>query len=270
METETGVLLKRSILWNLMLPVGYMALLTGCIVALRLLPAVTLSADWYFSLYSSNELSLFYVCYYSILMLTGYTYKIVFVLKSKRKWVLSSRYGHFSGFLMYVGIALILYWVGPNFLWPAYSLIYILVFLTLPYVLCLYFSKLDKGVLRKLEFSTDGLQSMSCAVLLLLVLTLVLLASTCGYQFFLLYQLGLLYMYLIPYSCLLSFLALLTYLLRRTHNLHIHHYMIGFLLLPLTRPNSVVSLVVQGVALGLYTEGIARWGFGYLFKPKRR
>ncbi|KAH6612025.1 hypothetical protein C7974DRAFT_89881 [Boeremia exigua] len=44
-------------------------------------------------------------------------------------------------------------------------------------------------------------------------------------------------------------------------NLRIHHYIIGLLLLPGTSMQTRPSLVYQGILLGLFVNGIARWDF---------
>lgn len=44
-------------------------------------------------------------------------------------------------------------------------------------------------------------------------------------------------------------------------NLRIHHYIIGLLLLPGTSMQTRPSLLYQGILLGLFVNGIARWDF---------
>lgn len=65
--------------------------------------------------------------------------------------------------------------------------------------------------------------------------------------------------YLLIYS--LFVLGLLTLLAIPGENLRIHHYILALLLLPGTSFQNRPSLLYQGLLLGLFVNGIARWGF---------
>lgn len=49
-------------------------------------------------------------------------------------------------------------------------------------------------------------------------------------------------------------------------NLRIHHYILGLLLLPGTSFQNRPSLVYQGLLLGLFINGVARWGFASILE----
>lgn len=49
-------------------------------------------------------------------------------------------------------------------------------------------------------------------------------------------------------------------------NLRIHHYILALLLLPGTALETRVSLLCQGLLVGLYINGLARWGFGSILE----
>ena len=70
--------------------------------------------------------------------------------------------------------------------------------------------------------------------------------------------------YLTFYALLgLSLLALITI----PHmNLRLHHYIIALLLLPGTALQTRPSLVYQGFLVGLFINGVARWGFGSILQ----
>jgi len=55
-------------------------------------------------------------------------------------------------------------------------------------------------------------------------------------------------------------IALITFALRESHYIHIHHYTIGGLFALFWRFNHPLSAAYQGFFLGMYVEGIARWG----------
>lgn len=65
--------------------------------------------------------------------------------------------------------------------------------------------------------------------------------------------------YLAIYLAMAAFLVLLVIL--PWHHLRIHHYILALLLLPGTRLQTRPSLLYQGILVGLFLDGIARWGF---------
>jgi len=65
--------------------------------------------------------------------------------------------------------------------------------------------------------------------------------------------------YLALYSLLIASILLL--LAAPGMNLRIHHYILGLLLLPGTALQNRPSLLYQGLLVGLFINGIARWGY---------
>ena len=65
--------------------------------------------------------------------------------------------------------------------------------------------------------------------------------------------------YLAIYLTMAAFLVLMVIL--PWHHLRIHHYILALLLLPGTRTQTRPSLLYQGILVGLFLNGIARWGF---------
>lgn len=65
--------------------------------------------------------------------------------------------------------------------------------------------------------------------------------------------------YLAFYACLGLLLLLLTVI--PNMNVRIHHYILALLLLPGTSLQTRPSLLYQGLLVGLFINGIARWGF---------
>ncbi len=61
---------------------------------------------------------------------------------------------------------------------------------------------------------------------------------------------------------------LITLAVSRTHTLHLHHYMLGALLMPLARYSTRASGAAFGFVFGLYVEGIARWGADPCWLPR--
>ena len=62
--------------------------------------------------------------------------------------------------------------------------------------------------------------------------------------------------------------ALVTLALFDSHSLHLHHYALGAMLMPLARYRFPLSGAVFGLAFGLLVEGIARWGMDPCWIPR--
>lgn len=70
-------------------------------------------------------------------------------------------------------------------------------------------------------------------------------------------------LYLSFASCLLLFVFAL-----KDMALRIHHYILALLLLPGTKLGTRLSMVYQGLLLGLFVNGTARWGFASIIETK--
>lgn len=92
--------------------------------------------------------------------------------------------------------------------------------------------------------------------LIIIVAILVIAMVT---QAWMIWSAGKLPRYLLIYGVMAS--ALLVMLMIPQLNLRIHHYILSLLLLPGTALQTRPSLVYQGLLLGLFINGIARWGF---------
>jgi hypothetical protein len=96
------------------------------------------------------------------------------------------------------------------------------------------------------------------AITALVIIVLVIFAIAV-YQIWCFRQEARLPRYLSLYACLgisLGVLAAMPGL-----NLRIHHYILALLLLPGTALQTRISLLAQGLLVGLFVNGIARWGF---------
>lgn len=102
----------------------------------------------------------------------------------------------------------------------------------------------------------DFQQPGAILTLIIIVLTILVIAI---FQASALRVEGKLPQYLAFYGCLgLSFLALMAI---PNMNLRIHHYILALILLPGTALQTRPSLLYQGLLVGLFISGIARWGF---------
>ncbi|KAJ3061517.1 hypothetical protein HDU98_002578 [Podochytrium sp. JEL0797] len=74
---------------------------------------------------------------------------------------------------------------------------------------------------------------------------------------------GTLFSYVVGYPAICLVYALLPRVIGL--NIHLHHYLYGLLLLPITRLKSRVSVVSLGLLLGLFTQGVLKYGFASPF-----
>lgn len=96
------------------------------------------------------------------------------------------------------------------------------------------------------------------AIVALVIIILVLFAVILYQCWYLRFE-GRLSRYLGIYACLGTSLGLLAAVPKL--NLRIHHYILALLLLPGTAMQTRVSLLCQGLLVGLFINGIARWDF---------
>lgn len=96
------------------------------------------------------------------------------------------------------------------------------------------------------------------AITALVIIVIVLLFIVIG-QLWVVRAEGRLPRYLVFYALVGTCLGLLAAIPKE--NLRIHHYILGLLLLPGTAIQTRPSLLYQGLLVGLFINGIARWGF---------
>lgn len=114
----------------------------------------------------------------------------------------------------------------------------------------------DKIPIERL--TPHDLQNQPGAVPALIIVVLSLFAIACGQAWCLRIE-GRLPRYLALYATFITSLLLLVAVPRM--NVRIHHYILGLLLVPGTSMQTRPSLLWQGILVGLFINGIARWGF---------
>ncbi|KAI8816978.1 uncharacterized protein EV422DRAFT_543786 [Fimicolochytrium jonesii] len=106
-----------------------------------------------------------------------------------------------------------------------------------------------------------GLTSRAFAdpqTLIIFIIALPLVLAICAIQLFHLRKHGLLGSYLLAYAAAVAVYLLLPKLLGLY--IHLHHYILGLLLAPLTRIQTRASMILQWACVGLLVQGVARWG----------
>ncbi|KAL8975674.1 MAG: hypothetical protein Q9197_000088 [Variospora fuerteventurae] len=108
------------------------------------------------------------------------------------------------------------------------------------------------------RLTPSDLRAQPGAPLALSIIVISLLAIAIGQVWYLRLE-GRLPKYLAIYGIFVTFLIVCVII--PTLNLRIHHYFLALLLLPGTRLQTRPSLLYQGILVGLFINGTARWGF---------
>ncbi|KAL8698557.1 MAG: hypothetical protein Q9224_001797 [Gallowayella concinna] len=108
------------------------------------------------------------------------------------------------------------------------------------------------------RLTPSDLAAQPGARLALAIIVILLLSIALGQIYYLRLE-GRLPKYLAIYAIFITFLLICV--LIPTLNLRIHHYFLALLLLPGTRLQTRPSLLYQGILVGLFINGTARWGF---------
>ncbi|KAI4242932.1 MAG: hypothetical protein L6R40_003805 [Gallowayella cf. fulva] len=108
------------------------------------------------------------------------------------------------------------------------------------------------------RLTPSDLAAQPGARLALVIIVVLLLAIALGQIWYLRLE-GRLPKYLAIYALFVTFLLVCVVL--PPLNLRIHHYFLALLLLPGTRLQTRPSLLYQGILVGLFVNGTARWGF---------
>ena len=61
----------------------------------------------------------------------------------------------------------------------------------------------------------------------------------------------------------------LTFILNKTHVIHLHHYFMGMVYLPLVSVQDKMNLVILAMLYGMMIEGAAKWGLDPIWKEKK-
>ena len=108
------------------------------------------------------------------------------------------------------------------------------------------------------RLTPHDLQAQHGARLALAIIVLLLFSIALGQIWYLRLE-GRLLRYLAVYATFVTFLIICVAI--PGLNLRIHHYVLALLLLPGTRVQTRPSLLYQGILVGLFINGIARWDF---------
>ena len=148
-----------------------------------------------------------------------------------------------------------LHLAGPSPL-PPLSLF---VLFALPYFLCLHWGYLTL-IVPDVDLNASAFQHGLAGLLLIAAVSLTLLTLII-HQLRLIHAAKAMRLYLTAYAAAAAIILYVSILWRATYTFHLHHALIGPLLLPLTRFRTPLSVVCQAILAGLFINGIALWGW---------
>ncbi len=211
----------------------------------------------------------------------------------RRPSVITDRWGTFSNFRKIVGGSALLWWLGPAYtlsedmcmsaslpLDESYLHVFThgVVFRSLcsffiPFLLGLHWTYLDHNpVLGQIECSRAGFSRMTASAWVVLTVAFIIcLTAVVANVYFISVQAGTPVIYVVA-GYALAFLFVATAAVafvryRQSHHVHLHHYQIFYLLMPLcTARDNYFSAACQGVCMGIAVEGSSRWSWAPLIE----
>jgi len=90
-----------------------------------------------------------------------------------------------------------------------------------------------------------------------------------AFHFYLLAKEELLFWYGMGYTAATLLIGVITISIRASMHFFPHHYFIAFSLLPITRFFNPLTTILQGLTVGIFVEGVGRWGLEWLWETKR-
>lgn len=152
------------------------------------------------------------------------------------------------------------YWI-----WKQAFVITLLHFRDAPFTLALwqgagYWVGVESStVFARFPISRLGYDTLTPSGLLALVIIVVLIHVVVGYQALAMRKQGLLRYYLVRYLPFLPILLILSNI--PSYTLRLHHYLLALLAIPVLSLPNRLSLVLQAFMLGLWLDGVGRWGW---------
>ena len=174
-------------------------------------------------------------------------------------------------FWMVMLVGSCLYGIGPRFNWPpsSRSWKYILRWnglgYVLPFFITLHWELWTNALGAQFSLKASDLGALSPIWIWVLIILAALLSGLLTAHLFWAQQAKRLPIYcvwLLGVPCLVAWVG---WRLDDGAYLHVHHYCLGIYMLPLTPFRNFISLIAQAVFLGLFVEGISRWGMDPLW-----
>ena len=265
--------LRQQLKLVFLLCLAYCLLTLGILCILLLVPSSPSSSDIYYTLYFTHNFEPFKIIYYFFLLSTGSTYASSVVLKNYLR-VTRVRQTTFDTIFFYL-TGLILFLLGSNATLLANSsetsyvsaIVYNYCSFTLPFIAALHITYLLSGLVVKVSIVYGEMWKWTYRSWVFLGITGFVIVGLIGYQFYLLVLYNRAMIYGVIYG-VIGFVGIF-FIRKIRERVEISDYFwLAPLAIPLTATPAVGSAVLQGICLGIYTEGAARVGFRGIFIEK--
>ena len=249
----------------------YALILLGALCVLLLIPSAPASSNIYYQLYFTNQFEPFKIFYFFLLIITGKIYLRSVTLKNYLRVTRTSKETTLDTYL-YLFLSLLVFLFGSNATLKATSsensytacIIYNYLCFTIPYIAFLHITYLISGVLVRVSISYDEIWKWSYRSWIPLSGIIIICIGLIGYQFYLLYTYSRLLIYGIIYSIVFFLVNLFLYYLKGRYAIN-DYFWVALIVIPLTATPSIGSAILQGILLGIFTEGTIRVGYSNIF-----
>ncbi|KAI9138372.1 hypothetical protein BKA69DRAFT_1127401 [Paraphysoderma sedebokerense] len=167
---------------------------------------------------------------------------------------LSSALGNF---ILFTAVNTIVYSKIVKYSLPSMSFIFDILLFHFGAIVLGIFIEVISTTLPPITFTYAMFRHTSSIVLFIIILGIILACLI--HQVYFIRSEGRLPKYVASYTTFISLYFILPNLIDLS--IHIHHWTFGLFLLPGTKLQKRMSLLIQGVLFGLYLQGVARWGF---------
>jgi len=254
----------------------YLSILMPLCIGFLYVPSIGVSTAGYKEVYYTDTFQFSKLLYYLYANITGFFYVTGVTLRLRRRSLMAGRSHPYRDFLACVLLGAIMYFLGPNATLKGFDdsdhlgilILYNYCAWTIALWLGLNWTHLDIKPLRKFTMTATAMQTWNWSLWALFFLAIATLLSITGYEMYLLFEHGILYNVLIGYGSFFVTLFIIYLAVKSSHSFHFHHYQIFALIVPMTMTQNWVSAIVQGFSVGVYVEGVARWGFESFFKRR--
>ncbi|KAK9471030.1 uncharacterized protein V1510DRAFT_234729 [Dipodascopsis tothii] len=115
------------------------------------------------------------------------------------------------------------------------------------------------------RFVAEDIKALPGGLAAIIILLLVIFSCACG-QAYVIWKNGKFFPYLFAYSLVASTLIIMAFVPYET--LRIHHYILGLLILPATAFQTTLSVLYQGLSVGMFLNGATRWGMDSILQTE--
>ena len=139
---------------------------------------------------------------------------------------------------------------------------------TFAFFIGLQFTHLDVGFMQSFTLDWSVMKNWPWWMWVIFCGLILLILSIFSYLFYLYHTVGFLMIYLGLLVVTIGSFALITYCLRQNYNLHIHHYVLGMIMITFSCYQNTFVTILHAIFNGIMIEGGSRWGYDPIWEKK--